>query len=322
MSNSSQTSAPIVALTNCPDYNSDHITDAVTRQFELLQGLQNFIRPGDSVLLKPNFIAPRSRRYATQTHPAVILAVAKLLKDFGAKPFVADSPAWGNIFTCAKKLKLTEPLKKLGVPLKQLNKPKWCKLADFNIGISSVALDADKIINLPKFKTHQQLVTTFAVKNMFGCVAGKQKAAWHFIKGKDEETFCKFLIEIYKFLNPALTIIDAVNAMDGPGPIRGRTRPLQWLIAGTEPISCETICSKLINSEPLDIPIIKTAKKIGFGCCDLSKIKVVGDSFANNICTDFQFPPPIPIRFSPIRVFKSFCRQIWMLSKSAFSGHD
>lgn len=324
MSNSAGTSAPIVALTRCLDYGHDKVTEAVEKQFELLGGLANFISPGDTVLLKPNFISPRSRRHATQTHPAVILATAKLLKDFGARPFVGDSPAWGNVFACAEKLKLTEPLKRLGVPLKQLNKPKWTRLGAGNItvGISSVALEADKIINLPKFKTHQQLTATFAVKNMFGCVTGKQKTVWHFVKGKDEESFCRFLIEIYRYLNPALTIIDAVYAMDGPGPIRGRTRPLGWLIAGAEPVSCETLCCKLINAEPLDMPIIKTADNIGFGCCDIDKIKVVGDSFSENICTDFEFPPLIPIRFSLIHICKSICRQLWILSKAAISGRD
>ena len=86
--------------------------------------------------------------------------------------------------------------------------------------------NADVIINLPKFKSHQQLKATFAVKNMFGCVSGKRKALWHFRKGGSVDDFCELLIDIYRFLNPVLTIIDAVTAMDGPGPINGKARAL------------------------------------------------------------------------------------------------
>jgi uncharacterized protein (DUF362 family) len=310
---------PIVTLTRCRDYSRPAIAEAIEKHFNLLGGLERFVKPGDSVLLKPNFIAPRARRHAAQTDPAVILETARLLKDFGARPFVADSPAWSNVFACVKVLKLTEPLKKMSVPVKQLDNPKTCRIGAKNIrvGISSVALDADVIINLPKFKSHQQLGATFAVKNMFGCVSGKRKALWHFTKGRHQDEFCELLIDIYKYLNPVLTIIDAVTAMEGPGPIRGRPRSLGWLIGGTDPIACETICAKLIGIEPQDIPIIKTAKQTGFGCSDPAKIKIAGDDFSQNICIDFKLPELVPIRFSLLHVCKSICKQILLLTKSA-----
>ena len=312
--------SPTVILSRCTDYTSSKIAEAIQKQFELLGGLRNFVTPGDTVLLKPNFIAPRSRRHATQTHPAVIIETARLLKDFGAKPFVADSPAWSNTFACVKALKMEEDLKKLSVPVKQLDKPKWCQIATNNtrIGISSVALNADVIINLPKFKAHQQLLATFAVKNMFGCVSGKRKALWHFRKGGNPDDFCEMLIDIYKLLNPALTIIDGIFAMDGPGPIRGRTRPLGWLIGGTDPIACETICAKLININPQNFPIIKSAEQIGFGCSNPADIEIAGDDFPQSVCTNFDLPQLVPISFSLFHVCKSICKQIILLTKAAF----
>ncbi|MBN1393198.1 MAG: DUF362 domain-containing protein [Sedimentisphaerales bacterium] len=312
-------SNPTVTLTRCNDYSQTEIAEAIARKFQLLGGLDKFVTRGDSILLKPNFIAPRSRRCATQTDPAVLLEVARILKDFGAKPFIGDSPAWSNVFACIRALKLEEPLKKLSVPVKQLNKPKKCRIGAKNIevGISSIALDADAIINMPKFKTHQQLVTTFAVKNMFGCVSGKRKAFWHFSKGKNAGEFCELLIEIYKFLNPALTIIDAVTVMDGPGPIRGRARPLGYILGGTDPFALEVICSKLVNISPENLPIIKTAKKMGLSCPNEDDIKILGDSLPQNPCTDFELPRLIPIRFSLPHVCKSICKQIFLLAKSA-----
>jgi uncharacterized protein (DUF362 family) len=313
---------PTVVLTRCGDYNQARIAKAIATQFELLGGLGKFVKPGDTVLLKPNLIAPKSRRCATQTDPAVIMETARLLKDFGAKPFVGDSPAWGSVFGCLKALKLAEPLKKLGVPVKPLTRPKICRIGkyDTKVGISSVALDADVIINLPKFKTHQQLVATFAVKNMFGTVAGKRKALWHFAKGRNPDDFCELLIAIFTFLGPAVTIIDAVTVMDGPGPIRGRARPLGYLIGGTDPIACETVCCKLVNIRPQDLPIIKTARQTGFGCSDSSRIRIVGDNLPKNECTDFELPRLIPIRFSLAHVCKSFCKQILLLLKYMVKG--
>jgi len=309
---------PTVVLTRCADYSQSKVADAVAKQFELLGGAGKFIKRGDAVLLKPNFIAPRSHRYATQTHPAVILEVARILKDFGAKPFVGDSPAWSNVYTCARALRLEESLKKLSIPIRQLNKPRSCHIGRKNtkIGISTVALDADIIINLPKFKSHQQLVATFAVKNMFGCVSGKRKALWHFRRGKKAEDFCELLIDVYQYMKPALTIIDGIEVMDGQGPIRGRTRPLGWLISGTDPFACETVCCKLVNIKPKDLPIIKTARQLGLGYSEIEEIKILGDDFSQCVCADFELPKLIAVRFSFLHVCKSICKQIFLLTRS------
>ena len=59
-------SNPIVTLTRCSDYSQLAIAEAIEKHFNLLGGLKQFVKPGDSVLLKPNFIAPRARRHAAQ----------------------------------------------------------------------------------------------------------------------------------------------------------------------------------------------------------------------------------------------------------------
>jgi uncharacterized protein (DUF362 family) len=305
-----------VTLTQCSDYSEEKIAECLRRQFELLGGLEKFVKRSDSVLLKPNFIAPKPRHCATQTDPAIIIETAKLLKDYGARPFVADSPAWGDVFACVKVLKLDEALKKLSVPVKALNKPRNCYLSDRNpkVGISSVALEADAIINLPKFKTHQQLTATFAVKNMFGCVSGKKKATWHFKRGKNPSKFCELLLDVFRFLSPAVTIIDAVTVMDGNGPITGRARPLGYIIGGTDAIACEIVCCKLVNIEVSNVAIIKTASRLGFGCTEVERIKIIGDDFT--VCTDFELPKLIPIRFSLPHICRSVAKQVVMLSSS------
>ncbi len=299
-----------VALARCEHYRAADINLALQRQLERLGGLDRFIKSGDRVLVKPNLIAPRPAYVPTQTHPTVIIEIARLLKDFGARPFVGDSPAWGNVFSCARAIDLMEPLKKMGVPLRALDHPQACRLSDgrTTIGLSRVALEADAIINLPKFKSHQQMTFTFAVKNMFGCVSGKKKPFWHFARGTSPDRFSELLIRIFQYINPCLTIIDAVTAMQGPGPINGFARPLGWLIAGTDPTACEIICAQLVNVPAQDIPIIRTAQRLGFGCCDRQHIEIAGDDPTGLICTDFQIPDLVPVRFSLPRVLKSIAK--------------
>ena len=44
------------------------------------------------------------------------------------------------------------------------------------IEVSRLVLEADTIINLPKMKTHGQMLLTLGVKNLFGCIVGRRKA--------------------------------------------------------------------------------------------------------------------------------------------------
>lgn len=314
-----------VALTRCHDYEPGRVAQAIRWQFELLGGLERFVKRGDTILIKPNFIAPRSHRTsAAQTHPAVVFEMAKMLIDFGAKPFVADSPAWANTAACARALELTEPLRRLGVPIKELDLPRKCRLGPGKprVGISTVALDADAIINLPKFKAHQQLVATFAVKNMFGCVSGKHKALWHFRKGGNPDEFCELLIDTYRYLHPVVTIIDAIVAMEGQGPIRGKSKPLGWLIGGTDPIACERICCRLVGIKPEQVPIIQTARRIGFGCGDSDQIEVLGDAPPANPCPDFVLARLCPVKFSFTHICRSIAKQILLLARGTKSGQS
>lgn len=302
-----------VSLTRCDDYDPVKVQASLLRHFELHGGIGAFINKGDKVLIKPNMIAPKPPQCATQTDPAIIVELAKILLDFGAKPFVGDSPAWSNATACAEALGIIEPLKKLGVPIKQLRRPvnRVLEHSGTKIGISSVALEADKIINLPKLKTHQQLVATIAVKNMFGCVSGKAKAIWHYRKGATFDKFCTMLIDIYKLLNPVLTIIDAVVAMEGPGPISGNPRSLGWLAASADPVAAEVICCGLIGLDPRDLPLIRTAEKIGFGCANRQNIEIVGDLPAEAV--KLAAAQLTPLRFTPLRIVKSTLKQIFML---------
>lgn len=287
------------------------------RQFRLLGGIERFVKPGDSVLLKPNFIAPPSHRQdPTQTHPEVILAVARLLKDFGTRPFVGDSPGWGDVQSCAAALELIEPLKRLGVPLRQLDRPKMHRISEGGprVGISTVALEADAIINLPKLKAHGQLLVTLAVKNMFGCVSGKRKALWHYRYGGDPAKFCRLLIDICYFLRPALTLIDGVVAMERTGPSRGASRPLGWLIGGADPLSCETVCCRLLGIDPERVPLLRAARNMQRDGLEFNRIELAGDPPGEPL-SDFELPTLAPIRFSLCRVLRSKLRQMWLLAR-------
>ena len=301
-----------LAITKCPDYKPQRLREALVENLGLLGGLRQFIKPGETVMIKPNFISPMPRERAGQTDPEMVLQLAATLIEMGAKPFVADSPAWGSISDCVRMLGLTEPLRKLDVPVRNLDKPKWIKTVPggARVGISSVALEADKIINLPKLKAHRQLGATIAVKNMFGCVSGKTKAFWHFRRGDNERQFCEFLIGVYNAVPPVLNVIDGIIAMEGAGPMSGQPRSLGIIVTSANPYACEMVCADIIAVKEQDLPILRTARELGIVSFSRDDIEVLGSEPGECICPDFLHMERIPIKFRFFRVCKSVGKQL------------
>ena len=302
-----------VALQRCKSYDSQEVHSAIARQLELLGGVEHFIKPGQRVLIKPNLIIPKPPVVPAQTHPEVIYAMARIVKEAGAVPVVGDSPAWSATVGCLKALGVDERLNELGAEIVNLSHPVRMKIAGVSVGISRVALEADVIINLPKLKAHQQLGASFAFKNMYGCVcglAGKEKAYWHFARGKEVESFCRMIIGIYQKLSPVLNVIDGIVAMEGQGPINGRPREVGYLIAGTDPAACERVCCDLVGFDAGDLPLLATAGKMGVGIPDNDSVKIVGDLFTKPACPDFVPAIQTPLRFTFSHICKSVIKQI------------
>ena len=310
-----------VALQRCGSYDSQQVYSAISRLLELLGGADRFFQKGQRVLIKPNLIVPKAPDVPAQTHPEVIYAMARIVKEVGAFPVIGDSPAWSTTAGCLKALGIDKRLKELGAEIVNLNQPIRMNIEGANVGISRASLEADAIINLPKLKAHQQLGATFAFKNMYGCVcglAGKEKAYWHFARGKEVESFCRMIVGIYQKLSPVLNIIDGVVGMEGQGPISGNPRDIGYLIAGTDPAACERVCCDLVGFDPNDLPLLTTAKKMGVGCLSDDSMMVVGDTFEKPACPDFKPAIQTPLRFTFGRICKSIAKQGVILAKSLF----
>jgi uncharacterized protein (DUF362 family) len=124
-------------------------------------------------------------------------------------------------------------------------------------------LRADKIIAVPKLKTHSLQYLTLACKNMYGAVSRACKGKYHAIfPGK--MAFAEMLLDIYSFINPDLIIMDAVLGLHGEGPA-GNGDPINigLSFASENGIAMDIAVCNLIGVEPASIPLLKRAKDQG-----------------------------------------------------------
>ena len=60
-------------------------------------------------------------------------------------------------------------------------------------------------------------------------------------------------------IRPDLTIVDAIVAMEGDGPIMGRPRPVGFLAMGSDLPAVDATCARIIGLDPLKIPYLSIA---------------------------------------------------------------
>ena len=310
---------PSVCVTRCPSYQPIDLLPAIDRTLDALGGIGRFVQPGDRVLLKPNCIARLPPESAGQTHPAVIVEVARRVIAVGGIPVVGDSPAWGRLSGNLAALGALEPLADLGVQVVEFTRSRWIANYPMRVyrgfRVAREVLAVDKIINLPKLKAHKQLGLTAAIKNMFGCVAGKRKAWWHFSAGDKRNLFGWLLVELFDRLRPCLTIVDGVLGQQGDGPIHGQPRGFHWLVAGVDGVAIERVCAELVGMAPAELRILRAAEELGIGQPDLAGIEVVGETISSQRINDFARPDMMPIRFPLFRVLRSTVKNLFLRSR-------
>jgi uncharacterized protein (DUF362 family)/Pyruvate/2-oxoacid:ferredoxin oxidoreductase delta subunit len=284
-----------VAIKKCASYEKKAVLEAVANCLALLGGMEKFVKRGETVLVKPNLLAPKPPEAAVTTHPEVVRAVLALIKEAGASPVVGDSPGLGSARKAAEKSGILEVCSEMGVELIEL---KDLVVADNPKGrtfkkleVAREALEANRIIDVPKLKTHAQMYLTMAVKNMFGCVPGKLKAQWHLSAGVESRHFASMLLELCMFLSPRLSIMDAVTAMEGNGPGSGDPRHLGLIFASENPVALDAVASAVVGASTDDVPLLKAAKEAGLSEAEAKNNLVLGERIEDVLVRGFKFPP-------------------------------
>ncbi len=88
-----------VSVVRCEDYGRERVYGAVKKSIELLGGLEQFISPGQKVFLKFNLLLGAAPETSISTHPDVVYAIARLLKEHGCPVLMGDSPGSGLAYT-------------------------------------------------------------------------------------------------------------------------------------------------------------------------------------------------------------------------------
>jgi uncharacterized protein (DUF362 family)/Pyruvate/2-oxoacid:ferredoxin oxidoreductase delta subunit len=302
---------PTVSVRACEDYEPRSVAAALERTLNDLGGL-SWISSGDRVLLKPNLLKSAAPADAVVTHPTFVETVASMVLDCGATVFLGDSPPMGNLQRVLGKSGYEPFMKKLGikaVPFVEKAPQEFPESRTYRrMDLAREVFEYDAVINLPKLKTHCQMILTLAVKNLFGTIIGTDKASWHMRAGRDLENFATVLVQIYDRVRPKLSLLDGVLAMEGNGPNAGTPRHVGIVAGAEDGVALDAVVCQLMGYPVSTLRTCVIAENLGVGIADLNRIAVTGDRLEGFPLTDFKPPKTMSVMWNmsaghPLRRF-------------------
>jgi uncharacterized protein (DUF362 family)/ferredoxin len=274
-----------VSIVKCAAYDPALVLGAVTKAVGLLGGIDKFVKRGEKVMIKPNVLSARQPDDAVCTHPEVVRAVIRLVKETGAIVSVGDSP--GGFLKNVEEVYEVSGIGKVAREEKvNLIKFTFSRTIE-GLPISARVLDSDKIISVPKFKTHEITGITAGVKNMYGAVVGLHKTKCH-ADAPTEKALAKILARVFLAVKPTLTVLDAIVSMEGEGPSSGIPRKTDFVMASSDAVALDSILSVLIGTKPLDYAVIRECKNMDLGESDPGNIDIVGGKISDFVIKNFR----------------------------------
>ncbi|UCE11712.1 MAG: DUF362 domain-containing protein [Candidatus Thorarchaeota archaeon] len=162
-----------------------NIRNAVEESISLLGGIESFIQPEDTVVIKPNLVFGLPPFTGFTTDPPVVEAIIRLCQKMNPSE-VSIAEGSGGIDTrlAFRASGFTELAEKYGVNLVDLNESPTTKIAVpggecvQELQVPRLILESDVIINVPKLKLYKRAPehqdwASLAVKNLLGALPGK-----------------------------------------------------------------------------------------------------------------------------------------------------
>jgi len=274
---------------------------------ELLGGMNSFVQPGQTVLIKPNQTVFRLAEDGVTTDPWLVAALVRLVLEGRGRPIVGDMPGAG--VTSREIMSITgmdDATRSAGGDVVYLDEVEQKPLPVpggrivQSIELPAPIVDCDVLINVPKAKTHFVDPISGALKNWMGVMRPDVRMRHH-----DVETPL-YVLDATMARPPDFHVMDALWAGEGQGPIGNTPAWVGCVLASADPVALDVTTARLLgfsDEQATGMTYVREAVSRGLGTADLTRIGIVGQSL-EAVRTSIR-QNPVDLSFSyllPVRV--------------------
>ncbi|MBN2356128.1 DUF362 domain-containing protein [candidate division KSB1 bacterium] len=250
--------------------------EMVRKAVEALGGMAQFVKKGQTVLLKPNIGWDRLPEQAANTNPEAVAEVVKMCLEAGAKRVRVLDRTCNEPRRCYARSGIEAAAKSAGAEVRHIVDARFKDVAipDGELIKSwpfyRDVMDSDVFINIPIVKDHAISGATLGFKNIMGVIGGD--------RGSIHNKFATKIVDINMPYRPALTILDGYRVLMRNGPTGGNLADVaekKIVIAGVDMVAADTYALQLLNVNPRQAEYLSIAEKRGMGTTDLSQVKMI-----------------------------------------------
>ena len=254
------------AITECRDYSEKELDEAIRR---IIENSEFPDVSGKTVLVKPNILSDAPPEKAITTDYRAVGALLAILVERGAERIiVGDSPGTQTGRLSTRLCRIGETAERFGARISDFREEnRMHEIDGLHLPMASALDDADIVISFAKFKTHQLMSATGAVKNMFGTIPGLNKSPLHF-RYRSPSSFASFLMKVFDECHVDYAFIDAVIGMEGPGPGSGTPRHIGYMMGSANAYALDKAEATMMGYR--SVPLIETAETVSKGITEAS----------------------------------------------------
>ncbi len=275
-----------VALAHLPEKNEDEqdMRTAVESALEYFGGIGVFVKPGNTVLLKPNQTLFMPHRSGSTTSPELIRVLTSLAQEAGAREvWVAE--AAGHAQRSRSVMSRTGMVAGVGDTRAHLIYLDEIAHGVYDFGEDAGPLRympapeiferADVIINVPKAKTHFVDPISCCCKNWVGVMP----MSYRLYLQRQGDAYYRGTALLLRRYRPHLNVVDGAWAGEGQGPGSNDAFWWGWVMASPDPVATDVTLARLFGLDHRNIRMANEAAALDVGTNDVEDIDLVGASF-------------------------------------------
>ena len=243
---------------------------------EALGGMKVYVKPGQTVVVKPNIAWAKTPEEGANTNPELVKRIVEQCIKAGAKTVYVLDRTCNNWKQSYEKSGIEEAAKAGGAKVVCGNHNKDYREVEIpggkrlkNAEVHNLILDCDVFINVPVLKNHGGARMTCAMKNLMGIVRDRR----YFHKNDLQQCIADSVL----IRKPDLNVVDAYRVMKKGGP-RGRglkdVVTMKYQLLSSDIVAVDTAASKILGISESKIGHIKNAEDLKLGTRNIDKLNV------------------------------------------------
>jgi len=278
-------------LVTLPDFSIPQITGqtisvvqgsdrvkTLNKAIELLGGIERFVKPGETVAIKPNAAFASPPMLGATARPELVAEVVRLCYSRGKarQVIVADNPI-NDPASCFMLSGIGKAASEAGA---KIILPKNHLFKNTTLAGGKLIKNwpiffgpfekIDKLIGIAPVKHHHRSGASMTMKNWYGLLGGRRN-----IFHQDINTI---IAELAMMVRPTLVILDGTEVMMTNGPTGGSISDLRranTLIAGCDMVAADSYGCSLLDLKVSDLAYLAKAEKAGAGTTDYKSLKPI-----------------------------------------------